>query len=99
VTVLDDDRELSDAIDEPPREPWYGTVMPVIALTAVALVAVAVAVSADLVVSREPVGQTGAVVPTIPITITPHRRPRPWRRRSHRPRPKPRHERLHIHRR
>jgi len=26
---------------------------------------------ADLVVSREPVGQTGAVVPTIPITITP----------------------------
>jgi len=70
MTVFDGDRELC-AIEEPPREPWYDTMTAVIALTAVALVAVAVAVSADLVVSREPVGQTGAVVPTIPITITP----------------------------
>jgi hypothetical protein len=43
----------------------------VIALSATALVAVAVALSAVFDVSREPVGPTGAVVPTIPLTTTP----------------------------
>jgi hypothetical protein len=71
MTVLDGEHQLSDIIDEPKREPWYGSVTAVIALSAIALVAVAIAVSADLVVSRQPVGPTGAVVPTIPVTTTP----------------------------
>jgi hypothetical protein len=71
MTVLDGEHELSDAFDEPVREPWYGSLTTVIALSAVALAAVAIAVSADLVVSRQPVGPTGAVVPSIPVTTTP----------------------------
>jgi len=71
MTVLDSDHHLCDAVDEPPREPWYGTATVVIALTIAALIAVGIAVSAVLVVSREPVDPTGAVVPTIPITPTP----------------------------
>jgi hypothetical protein len=71
MTVLDGDRDLSDAIDEPPREPWYSTATAAIVLSVMALVAVAIAVSAVLVVSREPVDPTGAVVPTIPVTTTP----------------------------
>ena len=71
MTVLDSDHHLCDAVDEPPREPWYATATVVIALTIAALIAVGIAVSAVLVVSREPVDPTGAVVPTIPITPTP----------------------------
>jgi len=71
MTVLDGDRDVSEAVDTNPREPWYGTVTAVIALGAIAVVAVGIAVSAVLVVSREPVGPTGAVVPTRPVTTAP----------------------------
>jgi hypothetical protein len=70
MTVLDGDRDVCEAVDTSPREPWYGTVTAVIALGAMAVVAVGIAVSAVLVVSREPVGPTGAVVPTRPVTTT-----------------------------
>src|ERR1700694_2672735 len=65
---LDGDHDISGPIDEPPQEPWYSAVPAVIALGAIGLVAFGIVVSAGLVVSREPVGPTGAVVPTIPVT-------------------------------
>jgi hypothetical protein len=51
--------------------PWYRAVSSVIALGVMSVVALGIVVSAVLVVSREQVGPTGAVVPTIPITTTP----------------------------
>jgi hypothetical protein len=70
MTVLDGDHDVSDAVDANPREPWYGTVTAVVALGAIGLIAVGIAASAVLVVSREPVGPTGAVVPTRPVTTS-----------------------------
>ena len=66
----DADHDISGPTTEPPQEPWYSAVSTVIALGAIGVVAVGIVVSAVLVVSRESVGPTAAVVPTIPITTT-----------------------------
>jgi hypothetical protein len=63
--------EFLQPIHERPRESWYGAAPTVVALGAIGALAVAGVVSAVLFMSREPVGPTGAVVPTIQTTAAP----------------------------
>src|SRR5882762_350980 len=60
-----------DLVGERPGElwPWTSWLGPVI-VTVLGVVAVGVVVSAITVVSREPFGPTGAVIPTHPVTTT-----------------------------
>ena len=60
-----------DLVGERPGEhwPWTSWLGPVI-VAVLGVVAVAVVVSAITVVSREPFGPTGAVIPTRPVTTT-----------------------------
>ena len=54
MTVLEGGHHLSDAIDEPLREPRYGTATVVIGLSATALVAVAVVPTIPLTTTAGP---------------------------------------------
>jgi hypothetical protein len=67
---LADDAVVGTAA-EGPRERWHlSTWLGPITVGVVGLVAVGVAISAIAVVSREPFGDTGGVLPTRPLTTT-----------------------------
>lgn len=67
---LDANHEGHGIDGEPRRQQWYAAVPTVVALCASGALAVGIAVSAVLVVSRESVGPTGAVIPTHPLPTT-----------------------------
>jgi hypothetical protein len=66
----DGDHDLARPSDERPRGSWYSTVPVVAALCAAVALAVGIAMSAILVVSRESVQPAGAVIPTQPATAS-----------------------------
>jgi hypothetical protein len=68
--ALDGDDYISRSISERQRHRWYSAVPAVIALGAMGVAAVGIVVSGVAMVSRQPVGDTGAVVPTVPLTTT-----------------------------
>ena len=70
IQVMEQVREAAATADGPRKHwswtPWSGP----ITVGVLAVVAVAVVVSGITVVSREPFGPTGVVLPTVPLTTT-----------------------------
>ena len=79
VECVRDEHEGTASADAPPRERWSWTAWSSAATAGVlGVVAVCIVVSAITVVSRQPFGDTGVVLPTIPVT-TPTAPPPPRR--------------------
>jgi hypothetical protein len=65
------DHNISPLMHEQSRGPWYGTALAGTAVGVLVVAAMATVISAALLVSRQPVSPTGAVVPTNPPTTAP----------------------------
>jgi len=71
VECVRDEHEGTASADAPPRERWSWTAWPgAVTVGVLGVVAVCVVVSAITVVSRQPFGDTGVVLPTVPVTTT-----------------------------
>ena len=71
VECVRDEHEGTASADAPPRERWSWTAWSsAVTVGVLGFVAVCVVVSAITVVSRQPFGDTGVVLPTVPVTIT-----------------------------
>jgi len=71
VECVRDEHEGTASADAPPRERWSWTAWSsAVTVGVLGFVAVCVVVSAITVVSRQPFGDTGVVLPTVPVTTT-----------------------------
>ena len=71
VECVRDEHEGTASADVPPWERWSWTAWSsAVTVGVLGFVAVCVVVSAITVVSRQPFGDTGVVLPTVPVTIT-----------------------------
>ena len=69
VECVRDEHEGTASADAPPRERWSWTAWSsAVTVGVLGVVAVCVVVSAITVVSRQPFGDTGVVLPTVPVT-------------------------------
>ena len=69
VECVRDEHEGTASADAPSRERWSWTAWPsAVTVGILGVVAVCVVVSAITVVSRQPFGDTGVVLPTVPVT-------------------------------
>ena len=69
VECVRDEHEGTASADAPPRERWSWTAWSsAVTVGVLGFVAVCVVVSAITVVSRQPFGDTGVVLPTVPVT-------------------------------
>jgi len=71
VECVRDEHEGTASADAPSRERWSWTAWSsAVTVGVLGFVAICVVVSAITVVSRQPFGDTGVVLPTVPVTTT-----------------------------
>ena len=71
VECVRDEHQGTASADAPPRERWSWTAWTsAVTVGLLGFAAVCVVVSAITVVSRQPFGDTGVVLPTVPVTTT-----------------------------